>query len=66
MHALLLGHSLLIVHSGLQLGGDPINSFWQVHTACEFTSRHRLFGPQGDGVHGASFSTSENSKFSLV
>jgi len=26
MHALLYGHSLFVIHSGLQFGGDPINS----------------------------------------
>lgn len=29
IHAKLLAHSLLLIHSGLQLGGDPTNSGMQ-------------------------------------
>lgn len=46
------GHSELILHSGLQSGGDPLKSGKQVHTACPLFSLQLLFGPQGDGVHG--------------
>lgn len=44
--------SELRVHSGRQRGGDPRNSGAQLHTACPFSSRHMLFGPQGFGLHG--------------
>lgn len=46
------GHSELETHSGLQVGGLPINPGTQEHTACWFISRHWLFGPHGDGEHG--------------
>lgn len=45
-------HSELITHSGLQFGGMPINSDWQVQTAWSLFSRHIELGPHGDGVHG--------------
>lgn len=40
------------MHSGLQPGGDPINSGKQEQTAWLLTSRHRLFGPHGFGAQG--------------
>lgn len=52
MHALLLGHSELIVHSGLQFGGVPIYSFKHEHEGVPPISRHCEFGPQGEGTHG--------------
>lgn len=60
MQALSIAHSLFIVHSGRQLGGVPTNSDWQLHTAWELTSRHWLFGPQGDGVQGVGLVISGN------
>lgn len=46
------GHSALTTHSGLQDGGLPTSPGWQEHTAWSFTTRHMLFGPQGDGSQG--------------
>lgn len=52
MHARLLGHSVLETHSGLQFGGDPINSLRHEHDGESPIARHSEFGPQGDGWHG--------------
>lgn len=49
--AWLRGHSELITHSGLQVGGAPIYPRTQEQTAWPFISRHTLFGPQGLGTH---------------
>lgn len=46
------GHSLLVRHSGLHVGGLPMYPETQEQTACELISLHWLFGPQGDGLHG--------------
>lgn len=46
-------HSELIIHSGLQDGGVPIQLGWQEQTAYLFTSLHILYGPHGDGLHGS-------------
>lgn len=60
MHASLWGHSALTVHSGLQAGGLPRYVGRQEHTAWLFTSRHWLFGPQGEGMQaGTSWTTAE-------
>ena len=49
MHAKLVGHSLLLMHSGLQYGGEPINSGKQLHEG-EFSDIwHWALGPHGDG-----------------
>lgn len=48
-HAWFRGHSELITHSGLQLGGIPIKPGTQLHTDWEFTTLQILFGPQGEG-----------------
>ena len=61
MHAILVGHSELTVHSGLQNGGEPTNVGEHVQTACPFASRHWLFGPQGDGLHGCDGRTGSSS-----
>lgn len=50
--AWLSGHSELDIHSGLHVGGLPTNPGTQEHTAWEFISRHWLFGPHGEGLHG--------------
>lgn len=47
--ALSCGHSVLTTHSGRQLGGAPIYSAKQEHTAWLLIDLHWLFGPQGDG-----------------
>lgn len=50
--ALFNAHSALDMHSGLQVGGAPKNPGKQEQIACPLTSRHWLFGPQGEGLHG--------------
>ena len=40
MHALLLGHSELMEHSGRQLGGDPMYVDTHEHEGDPFISRH--------------------------
>ena len=49
-------HSELTVHSGLQNGGEPVYVGKQEQTACSLNSRHWLFGPQGEGAQGSTFS----------
>ena len=41
------------MHSGLQFGGFPINSWRQEQDAWSFIALHCAFGPQGDGRHGS-------------
>lgn len=53
IQAWLLGHSVLITHSGLQFGGVPMKSGEQEQLAFPATLWHRLFGPQGDGEQGS-------------
>lgn len=48
-------HSLLLIHSGLQFGGFPVNSGKQEQEGEPFISLHIEFGPQGDGIHGLMF-----------
>lgn len=55
-HASLLGHSLLLIHSGWQSGGFPINSGRQEQDGILFISLHTELGPQGDGTQGFSSS----------
>lgn len=61
IHAKWLRHSAFETHSGLQLGGAPINSLKQEQDGEAPLGRHSAFGPQGDGWHGltgsAGFST---------
>lgn len=40
------------MHSGLQLGGEPIKSGIQEHEGLSPLTWHWAFGPQGDGTHG--------------
>lgn len=54
MQAKLRGHSELVKHSGLQLGGLPMKPIAHEQTACLLISWHLLLGPQGDGTHGFS------------
>lgn len=53
MHALLLAHSELITHSGLQFGGEPINVWRQEHDGIPLMFLHSAFCPHGDGWHGS-------------
>lgn len=49
MQAWLLRQSSLLIHSGLQFGGDPINSGIQLQEGeCPITW-HSALGPHGDG-----------------
>jgi len=52
--AKLYEHSLLVMHSGLQFGGDPINWGRQEHAGDSPWTLHWEFGPQGDGIQGFS------------
>lgn len=45
-------HSLLVIHSGLQFGGTPINVGKQEHDGVLPFTLHSEFGPHGDGIHG--------------
>jgi hypothetical protein len=42
----------LLVHSGLQFGGEPKNSGRQEQDGKSSVTRHSEFGPQGDGKQG--------------
>lgn len=52
MQALLLEHSELIVHSGLQFGGLPKKLGRHEQDGELLISLHWLFGPQGEGTQG--------------
>ena len=52
MHANRLEHSLLLTHSGRQLGGNPINSRRHEQDGWSLSTWHSAFGPQGDGWQG--------------
>lgn len=52
IHAKLYGHSLLVIHSGLQFGGDPMNSGKQEQDGDSPFTLHWEFGPHGDGTQG--------------
>lgn len=49
IHAKLLEHSLLLTHSGRQLGGTPTNSAKQEHEGESLITLHSALEPQGDG-----------------
>lgn len=56
-------HSLLVIHSGRQYGGFPIKPLKQVQDDVSPTSRHKAFGPHGDGMQGVflgGFSSKKN------
>lgn len=55
IHANWAGQSVLITHSGLQLGGVPIYPMLHSHAAVSPTARHLLFGPHGlqESRHGS-------------
>lgn len=52
MQAKWSGHSLLLIHSGLQFGGELINPARHEHDGLSLITLHSEFGPQGDGWHG--------------
>lgn len=51
--AKLLEHAALIVHSGLQFGGEPRYDGKHEHAGKSPISRHFELGPQGFGSHAA-------------
>lgn len=53
MHAWLLGHSELITHSGLQLGGIPMNVGRQEQAGVPPWFWHWELDPHGDGTQGS-------------
>ena len=53
MHAWLLGHSELITHWGLQLGGIPMNVGRQEHAGDPALFWHWELEPHGDGTQGS-------------
>lgn len=54
------------MHSGLQLGGEPVYSGKQEQDGEPFISLHWAFGPQGDGMHGLSGSTTGSATKKLI
>lgn len=45
-------HSLLLMHSGLQFGGTPMNSVKHEQAGDSPLTMHCELGPHGDGIHG--------------
>lgn len=62
MQAKLLEHSLLLIHSGLQFGGAPINSGKQEQDGESPETLHCELGPQGDGWQGLTGTTTISSE----
>lgn len=52
MQAKFDSHSLLLVHSGRQFGGDPLYSGKQEQDGEPLISLHSEFGPHGEGSQG--------------
>ena len=52
MHALVDGHSGLIVHSGRQFGGVPMYPVKHEQAGLSPLTAHSAFGPQGEGWQG--------------
>lgn len=52
IQARLLAHSVLLTHSGLQEGGDPMNCGRQEQDGDPLISLHCAFGPHGEGEQG--------------
>lgn len=53
IHANLSAHSLLLIHSGLQYGGDPTYSGKQEHDGKPLRTLQTAFDPHGDGWQGS-------------
>uniref|UniRef100_A0A1A9ZCR5 Uncharacterized protein n=1 Tax=Glossina pallidipes TaxID=7398 RepID=A0A1A9ZCR5_GLOPL len=53
IQALVEGHSGLMVHSGLQLGGVPMNECAQEQAGLSPTTLHSELGPHGEGIQGS-------------
>lgn len=52
IQAIWFGHSLLLVHSGRQFGGVPINSEAHEQEGELCIDLHIELGPHGEGTHG--------------
>lgn len=52
IQANVFGHSLLLIHSGLQLGGCPLNSGRHEQLGDSLITLHMAFDPHGDGWQG--------------
>lgn len=57
IHAWMLGHSELIVHSGRQFGGDPTYVARQEQDGDPLMSRHCALAPQGEGLQGSRYTS---------
>ena len=62
-HARSSGHSEFRVHSGRHIGGAPVNSGRQEQTPWPFSTRHWLFGPHGEGLHGSLYFISSSTRY---
>lgn len=62
---LLWSQSEFRIHSGLQLGGAPINAGKQEHTAKLSKGLHLLFAPHGEGSQGFIWISSLGTKKNL-
>lgn len=60
LQALLKTQSELTIHSGWQVGGEPVNPTIHEQTACWYISRQILFGPHGDGLQGSCTTATNN------
>lgn len=60
------GQSELTTHSGLQDGGAPRYPWTQEQTACWFTIRHWLLGPQGDGLQRSTAPSGSKKKHRII
>lgn len=52
-HAVWIEQSLFVVHSGRQLGGDPIYSDKHEHVGLPLDEIHNELAPHGLGLHGS-------------
>lgn len=66
MHAKLLLHSLLLMHSGLQFGGDPMNSGRHEQEGESPATLHIELGPQGEGSQGLIITNGTSAKIATM
>jgi len=66
MHAWVESQSEFSTHSGRQPGGAPMYDTWHEQTARQSTSRHWLYGPHGDGLHGEQVSATTGDVVGLI
>lgn len=62
IQARFVAQSVLLVHSGRQFGGDPINSARHLQSALSPFSVHCELGPHGDGWQGLTFNGGDCAK----